>query len=59
MQRALGAFEPRHQILERDSGSPRGEDSVELEDAVELVHGGQQGPTASPSGDHSLSSFAL
>ncbi len=38
MQRALRTLESRHQILERNSGSPRGQDGVELEDAIEFVH---------------------
>jgi hypothetical protein len=38
MQRALRAFELRHQLFERDGRTPRREDRVELEDSVEFVH---------------------
>ncbi len=38
VQRALRAFEARHQVLERDRRPARGEDGVQLKDAVELVH---------------------
>ena len=40
MQRALRAFEPRHQLLERNGRPARAQDRVQLEDAVELVHPG-------------------
>jgi len=39
MQRGLRALEPRHQVLERNGSPARPKDRVELEDAVELVHG--------------------
>jgi hypothetical protein len=38
MKSRLGALEFRHEILERNRGSPIREDGVKVEDAVEFVH---------------------
>ena len=38
IQRRLRPLESRHEILERNRGSPIGDNGVKVEDAVEFVH---------------------
>ena len=38
VKRSFGTPKSRHEILERNRGSPIGEDGVKVKDAVEFVH---------------------